>query len=73
MNSYCDFAQIYDTLMHRDINYEKWADYIENLFDMYGVNPSLVCDLACGTGNITIPYGKTRLRYDRRGHFRKYA
>lgn len=58
MNSYCDFAQIYDTLMHRDINYEKWADYIENLFDMYGVNPSLVCDLACGTGNITIPMAK---------------
>lgn len=58
MNNYSDFAYIYDKLMHRDINYEKWADYIENLFDMYGVNPSLVCDLACGTGNITIPLAK---------------
>lgn len=55
MNSYSDFAYIYDSLMHSDIDYEKWADYIENLFDMYGVNPDLVCDLACGTGNITIP------------------
>ncbi len=58
MNSYSDFAEIYDSLMHRDIDYEKWADYIENLFDMYDVNPKLVCDVACGTGNITIPMAK---------------
>lgn len=25
---------------------------------MYDVNPDLVCDLACGTGNITIPLAK---------------
>lgn len=65
MNSYSDFAYIYDSLMHRDINYEKWADYIENLFDMYGVSPNLVCDLACGTGNITIPLA--RRGYDMTG------
>ena len=58
MNSYTDFAYIYDSLMHKDIDYEKWADYIENLFIMYDVNPDLVCDLACGTGNITIPLAK---------------
>lgn len=58
MNSYSDFAYIYDSLMHRDVDYEKWADYIENLFDMYDINPNLVCDLACGTGNITIPLAK---------------
>ncbi len=58
MNAYSDFAYIYDKLMNQDINYEKWADYIENIFDMYGVNPELVCDLACGTGNITIPLAK---------------
>lgn len=55
MNSYSDFAYVYDALMKRDVDYEKWADYIENLFDMYAVNPELVCDVACGTGNITIP------------------
>ena len=65
MNSYSDFAYIYDSLMHRDINYEKWADYIENLFDMYDINPKLVCDLACGTGNITIPLA--RRGYDMTG------
>jgi ubiquinone/menaquinone biosynthesis C-methylase UbiE len=44
--------------MHRDVDYEKWADYIENLFDRYEISPNLVCDLACGTGNITIPLAK---------------
>lgn len=65
MKSYSDFAGIYDSLMHGDIDYEKWADYIENLFDMYGINPNLVCDLACGTGNITIPLA--RRGYDMTG------
>lgn len=65
MNSYTDFAYIYDSLMKRDIDYEKWADYIENLFDLYGVNPGLVCDVACGTGNMTIPLA--RRGYDMTG------
>ena len=58
MNSYTKFAQLYDGLMNSDINYNEWADYIENLFDRYGKNPSLVCDLACGTGNMTLPLAK---------------
>ena len=58
MNSYTDMAQVYDRLMHRDVDYEKYADYIENLFSMYDVNPDLICDLACGTGNITVPLAR---------------
>lgn len=65
MNSYSDFAYVYDALMKRDVDYEKWTDYIENLFDIYGVNPELVCDVACGTGNITIPMA--RRGYDMTG------
>ncbi len=65
MKSYTEFAHIYDKLMHADVNYEHWADYIENIFDMYDINPSLVCDLACGTGNITIPM--SRRGYDMTG------
>lgn len=65
MNSYSDFAYIYDKLMHNDVNYEHLADYIENIFDMYGINPNLVCDLACGTGNVTIPLA--RRGYDMTG------
>lgn len=51
--AYNEFAYIYDRLMHADIDYRKWCDYIENLFDMYGCVPDSVCELACGTGNIT--------------------
>jgi len=58
MASYSDFAYIYDHFMHADVNYEQIADYIENLFDRYGISPDLVCDLACGTGNVTIPMAK---------------
>lgn len=65
MNSYSDMAQVYDKLMHKDINYEEWTDYIENIFDCYDINPKLVCDLACGTGNMTIPLA--RRGYDMTG------
>lgn len=51
--AYNEFAYIYDRLMHSDIDYGKWCDYIENLFDMHGCNPDAVCELACGTGNMT--------------------
>lgn len=55
MNSYTKFAALYDSLMHSDVKYDEWADYIENLFDLCGKNPNIVCDLACGTGNMTLP------------------
>ena len=58
MNSYKNFADYYDQLMTEDINYEKIADYIENIFSENDINPELVCDLACGTGNVTIPLAK---------------
>lgn len=58
MKSYSEFAKIYDRLMHKDVDYKKYADYIENLFDLHDVNPDLVCDMACGTGNITIPLAR---------------
>ena len=58
MNSYTAFSNIYDTLMHRDINYEHIADYIENIFAIYEKTPDIVVDLACGTGNLTLPLSK---------------
>ena len=58
MNSYTNFAAIYDKLMSEDIDYDKWADYIENIFAHFDNSPKLICDLACGTGNITIPMAK---------------
>ena len=53
MAQYQDFAYVYDRLMHEDIDYDRWCDYIENLFTFHGVSPDTLCELACGTGNIT--------------------
>lgn len=53
MTQYSDFAYVYDRLMCEDIDYDRWCDYIENLFDMHGVSPDTLCELACGSGNIT--------------------
>ncbi|MDD6735448.1 MAG: methyltransferase domain-containing protein, partial [Clostridiales bacterium] len=33
-------------------------DYIENLFGYFDKSPQIVCDLACGTGNITLPLAR---------------
>ncbi len=53
MAQYKDFAYVYDRLMNEDIDYDKWCDYIENLFTLHSVSPDTLCELACGTGNIT--------------------
>lgn len=58
MNSYTSLSTIYDKLMREDIDYDRWVDYIESIFSHYGKSPKLICDLACGTGNITIPMAK---------------
>lgn len=50
---YNNFAYFYDKLM-KDVDYPKWADYIEKLFNKFKVKPSLVLDLGCGTGSMCI-------------------
>lgn len=55
---YTDFAYVYDLLM-QDIQYSKWADYIETLFVKFSLKkPELVLDLACGTGSLTLELAK---------------
>jgi len=49
---YNDFARIYDKLQH-DSEYEKFANYIEEVFAKFGKQPKLILDLACGTGRLT--------------------
>ncbi len=53
---YNDFAEVYDKL--QDADYGKFVDYYERIFQKFGKTPKLVLDLACGTGNITIPMAK---------------
>ena len=52
MADYEGFAEVYDIFM-QDTPYDEWTSYIERIWKHYGLKPKLVCDLACGTGNIT--------------------
>jgi len=44
-----ELAPYYDYLM-RQIPYERWADYVEDLFLLGRHEPSSILDLCCGTG-----------------------
>lgn len=46
---YNEFAYSYDALM-TDVDYEKRTDYICSLFKAFDRMPTLMLDLACGTG-----------------------
>lgn len=54
MSQYSDFAFIYDELMN-DVDYDKWVLYIEEIIKKKGVKVKNILELACGTGNLTIP------------------
>ena len=52
MEAYGKFAQVYDLFMD-NVDYEKWADYIEKHLKDQGIEEGLVLDLGCGTGAMT--------------------
>ena len=58
MNSYTGVTAVYDMLMREDIDYDKWTDYIEDIFARYNKKPKIICDLACGTGTFTVNLAK---------------
>lgn len=49
---YNEFAYSYDALM-TDVDYEKRTDYICSLFNAFDRMPTLMLDLACGTGEFS--------------------
>lgn len=52
MESYMEFASLYDMLTG-DVEYEKRADYIEQLFKKFiSKKPELIADIGCGTGTV---------------------
>lgn len=50
---YNNFAYVYDELT-RDIDYKKWADYVESLMKKHQVKGSMMLELGCGTGSFGI-------------------
>ena len=52
MSGYCDFAYFYDRLMS-DVNYSLRTEYLLKLFESFGKKPTLLLDLACGTGGFS--------------------
>lgn len=52
MGIYGRFAEVYDRLMS-DVDYRVRTAYLLKLFGMFGKKPSLLLDLACGTGGFS--------------------
>ena len=52
MESYTNFAYVYDTFMD-NVPYDEWCKYLVMLLKQYGVDDGIVLDMGCGTGNMT--------------------
>lgn len=60
--AYGRLAEVYDRL-NAEVDYVSWAEFIQKCFQKYAdTPPSLVLDLACGTGRMT--YALERMGYD---------
>lgn len=51
MDSYENFARVYDVLMD-DVPYEEWADRIEEILKEHDIGGGLMLELGCGTGKM---------------------
>lgn len=52
-NCYGEFAQVYDRLIVKDIDYLKYGENINKICHKFKINYDNYLDLACGTGNLT--------------------
>lgn len=53
-DGYDAISAVYD-LLNADIDYVKWADFVEAAFKRFSsAKPEIVLDLACGTGRMTL-------------------
>jgi len=50
---YNNFAYVYDRLT-LDIDYKKWANYVERILVKHKVKASMILELGCGTGSFGI-------------------
>lgn len=40
-------------MLTADVDYEKWADYLEEIMNKCGKNRDIILELACGTGSLS--------------------
>ncbi len=52
MAAYEEFASVYDIFMD-NMDYDMWVEYLHDIWEKYNINPKLIAELGCGTGNIT--------------------
>ena len=52
MTAYRDFASVYDLFME-DVPYDEWSSFLISLLRAEGIEDGLICELGCGTGNLT--------------------
>jgi len=60
-NPYQGLAPIYDFVM-RHIDYQGWADYLEQIFSRLKPPGRRTLELACGTGNLTLELARRGYR-----------
>ncbi|MEE6449761.1 class I SAM-dependent methyltransferase [Gottfriedia acidiceleris] len=58
--TYNRFAYLYDQLMN-DVPYEKWVQFLEDVFQKYEMLQPSILDIGCGTG--TLPISMAKLNY----------
>ncbi len=57
MNSYKNISLVYD-LFTGNVKYKKRTKYLLKLFNRFDRRPTLLLDLACGTGNFSFEFAK---------------
>lgn len=57
MASYESFAKVYDELMD-NVPYDTWTEHLIRDLKEYDITDGLICELGCGTGNVTIRLSK---------------
>lgn len=57
MNSYKNISLVYD-LFTGNVKYKKRTKYLLKLFNRFDRKPTLLLDLACGTGNFSFEFAK---------------
>ena len=58
MEAYSEFANVYDLFME-DTPYNEWYQFIEDLLKEQKINVTSVCELGCGTGQMTMLFAKS--------------